>query len=109
MEHCILEPVYFREGQHYSFSDLEKAFCLDEENTTKRINVLKRFNILKTVRKNKPEFTELSDQDIVIGDVPEDSSEYTFQFSYVGVILLHNLIFCAIQNISTMIKSLLKS
>ena len=92
MEQCILEPVYFREGQHYSFSDLEKAFCLDEENTTKRINVLKRFNILKIVRKNKPEFTELSDQDIVIGDVPEDSSEYTFQFSYVGVILLQNLI-----------------
>ena len=53
MEKCILEPVYFREGQHYSFSDLEKAFCLDEENTTKRINVLKRFNILKIVRKNK--------------------------------------------------------
>ena len=44
MEYCILEPVYFREGQHYSFSDLEKAFCLDEENTTKRINVLKRTN-----------------------------------------------------------------
>ena len=55
MEQCILEPVYFREGQHYSFSDLEKAFCLDEENTTKRINVLKRLTkvIIKAKKAGK--------------------------------------------------------
>lgn len=92
MERSVLKPAYFREGQHYSFSDLQTVFCLDKENTTKRINVLKRFNILKTVRKNKPEFSELSDQDIVIGDVPDDSSEYAYQFTYVGVILLDSLI-----------------
>ncbi len=87
-----MEPVFFREGQHYSFANLQKEFSLDKENTNNRINLLKRFNILKTVRKNKPEFSELSDQDIVIGDVPEDSSEYAFQFTYVGVILLDNIV-----------------
>lgn len=87
-----MKTVYLREGQHYSFINLQNEFTLDKETTNKRINTLKRFNILKTVRKNKPEFSELSDQDIIVGDISEDSSEYVYQFSYVGIILLDNLI-----------------
>lgn len=87
-----MKIVFFREGQHYSFTNLQKKFSLDNENTNTRINILKRFNILKIVKKNKPEFTELSDQDIFVGDIQEDSTEYAFQFSYVGVILLENLV-----------------
>lgn len=87
-----IKSAYFREGQHYSFFDLKERFGLDVENTHARINILKRYSVLKIVRRNKPEYSDLSDQDIVIGDVPDDSTEFAYQFSFVGVILLDDLV-----------------
>ena len=87
-----LKSVYFREGRHYSFSQLEKAFSCDKEKTWKNIGTLKKYNLLKTVRNDKPEYSDLSDQDIVIGETPDDSSEFSYIFSFVGVILLDDLV-----------------
>lgn len=87
-----MNPVYFREGRHYSFSQLEKVFSCDKEKTRKNIGTLKKYNLLKTVRNDKPEYSDLSDQDIVIGEVPDDSSEFSYIFSFVGVILLDDLV-----------------
>lgn len=56
------------------------------------IGTLKKYNLLKTVRNDKPEYSDLSDQDIVIGEVPDDSSEFSYIFSFVGVILLDDLV-----------------
>ena len=90
-----MKPVYFREGRHYSFAQLEKAFSCDKEKTRKNIGTLKKYNLIKTVRNDKPEYSELSDQDIVIGEAPDDSSEFSYIFSFVGVILLDYLVlFC---------------
>lgn len=58
-----MKPVYFREGRHYSFAQLETLFSLDKEKTKKNIGTLKKYNLLKTVRKDKPEYSELSDQE----------------------------------------------
>ena len=87
-----MKSVYFREGRHYSFSQLEKAFSCDKEKTRKNIGTLKKYNLLKTVRNDKPEYSDLSDQDIVIGEAPDDSSEFSYIFSFVGVILLDDLV-----------------
>lgn len=87
-----IKSVYFREGQHYSFFNLKESFGLDAENTCARINILKRYSVLKTVRCDKPEYSDLSNQDVVIGDVPDDSTEFAYQFSFVGVILLDDLV-----------------
>ena len=38
------------------------------------------------------EYSDLSDQDIIIGDVPDDSSEFAYQFTFVGVILLDDIV-----------------
>lgn len=90
-----MKSVYFREGQHYSFSNLKEKFSLDSEKTKSRISTLKRYYVLKTVRKEKTEYSELSDQDIIVGEIPDDSAEFTYQFTFVGVILLEDLIlFC---------------
>lgn len=90
-----MKSVYFREGHHYSFSSLKESFSLDTEKTKSRISTLKRYYVLKTVRKEKTEYSELSDQDIIIGEIPDDSAEFTYQFTFVGVILLEDLIlFC---------------
>lgn len=87
-----MNPVYFREGRHYSFAQLEKVFSCDKEKTRKNIGTLKKYNLLKTVRNDKPEYSDLSDQDIVIGEAPDDSSEFSYIFSFVGVILLDDLV-----------------
>lgn len=90
-----MKSAFFREGQHYSFSNLKESFSLDAEKTKARINTLKRYNVLKLVRREKPEYSELSDQDNIIGDVPEDSADFAYQFTFVGVILLDDLLlFC---------------
>ena len=87
-----MKTVFFREGRHYSFQNLQEYFSLDENSTKERINTLKRYNILKAVRSDKTEYSDLSDQDIIIGEIPDDSSDFTYQFSFVGVILLDNII-----------------
>lgn len=90
-----MKSVYFREGQHYSFSNLKENFSLDAEKVKSRISTLKRYYVLKNVRKEKTEYSDLSDQDIIIGEVPDDSADFTYQFTFVGVILLEDLIlFC---------------
>ena len=90
-----LKAAYFREGHHYSLSQLETLFSLDKEKSKKNIGTLKKYNLLKTVRNDKPEYSDLSDQDFVIGETPDDSSEFSYIFSFVGVILLDDLVlFC---------------
>ena len=79
-----MKSVYFREGYHYSFSNLKEKFSLDTEKTKSRISMLKRYYVLKTVRKEKTEYSELSDQDIIVGEIPDDSAEFTYQFTFVG-------------------------
>lgn len=87
-----IKSAYFREGQHYSFFNLKEKFNLDAEKTHSRINFLKRYSVLKVVRREKMEYSDLSDQDIIIGDVPDDSSEFAYQFTFVGVILLDDIV-----------------
>lgn len=90
-----MKTAYFREGQHYSLDNLCRSISPNREITKKHITTLKKYNVLKTVRKEKPEYSELSDQDIIIGEIPDDSSDFTYQFTFVGVILLDDLIlFC---------------
>ena len=52
-EGLLVKSVYFREGYHYSFSNLKEKFSLDTEKTKSRISTLKRYYVLKTVRKEK--------------------------------------------------------
>lgn len=87
-----MKSAYFREGRHYSLAQLETLFSLDKEKSKKNIGTLKKYNLLKTVRNDKPEYSDLSDQDFVVGETPDDSSEFSYIFSFVGVILLDDLV-----------------
>ena len=87
-----MKSAYFREGRHYSLSQLGEAFSCDKEKTRKNIGTLKKYNLLKSVRNDKPEYSDLSGQDFVIGETPDDSSEFSYIFSFVGVILLDDLV-----------------
>ena len=85
-----MKTVYFREGQHYSSSNIESKFGLDTDKAKALINILKQYNVLKAVRRDKPEYSDLSDQDIIAGEIPDNSPDFTYQFTFVGVILLNN-------------------
>ncbi|MCR5762919.1 MAG: LlaJI family restriction endonuclease [Treponema sp.] len=87
-----MTTAYFREGQHYSLKNLSDKLSLDLEKTKNHIVTLKKYSILKTVRNVKPDFSDLSDQDVIIGEIPEDSSDFTYQFTYVGIILLDDVL-----------------
>ena len=101
-----MKSAYFREGQHYSLDHLCDKFSLNKENTKKHISTLKKYSVLKTVRIEKPEYSDLSNQDIIIGEIPDDSSDFTYQFTFVGVILLEDLIlFCYPKYIDTDAKN----
>lgn len=67
-------------------------FSLDDETAKKRINLLRRCNILKIIRKEKFGYSDLSSQDLIINELPEDSSDFFYAFSFVGIILLENLV-----------------
>lgn len=84
--------AYFREGQHYLFSEIRKKISLDDETAKKRINLLRRCNILKIVKKEKLSYSDLSDQEMIINEPPEDSSDFEYAFNFVGIILLENLV-----------------
>lgn len=87
-----MKSAYFREGQHYSFSEIKKRFSLDDETSKKCINLLRQCNILKIIRKEKFGYSDLSSQDLIINELPEDSSDFFYAFSFVGIILLENLV-----------------
>lgn len=84
--------AYFREGKQYSFSELKSKFRLDDDELKKQINLLRRCNILKIVKKEKLEYSSLSDQELIINEPPEDSSGFCYVFSFVGIILLQNFL-----------------
>lgn len=87
-----MKSAYFREGQHYSFSEIKRKFSLDDETAKKRINLLRRCSILKIIKKEKFGYSDLSSQEFIINEAPEDSSELFYAFSFVGIILLENLV-----------------
>jgi len=88
-----MKSSYFRECKHYQFSQIKDKFGINSDELTERkINILKRYNIIKIVQNNKLEYDELSDQDFIAGEIKDDSSEYSYIFTFVGVILLDDLI-----------------
>lgn len=85
--------AYFCEEKQYLFSELKSKFHLDDDDELKkRINLLRRCNILKIVKKEKLDNSDLSDQELIINEPPEDSSEFCYVFSFVGIILLQNFL-----------------
>ena len=84
-----MKSVYFREGQHYSFQELLKCFSIAEEKLTKYITLLKSYSVLKTVRREKLEFLDLSDQDFIVGEISTNSNDFVYQFvfSLLSVVL----------------------
>lgn len=97
---------YFCEGKHYSFNDIKilldsdstdktdshKNQELNDEQIEKIIKKLKSFYVVKAIKSDKPEYSELSDPDYVVEEPNPSSTKISYVFTFVGIILLDNVL-----------------
>lgn len=84
---------FFRELKHYSLYSIAKELETDIDKTKSLVGILKRYGIVKGVNKSKPDYVELSNQDIVLTDVSEKTPDIEYVFDFVGVVVLQDHVF----------------
>lgn len=84
---------FFRERKHYTLHMISSELDTSAEETKRLVGILKKYGIVKVVKKSKPEFEDLSNEDIVLTDVVDNSGDIEYVFDYVGVVLLEGYVF----------------
>lgn len=84
---------FFRELKHYTLHSISKELGENVEETRRLVGILKKYGVVKAVKKSKSEFEDLSNQDIVLTDVMENATDVEYLFDYVGVVLLEGHVF----------------
>lgn len=84
---------FFRELKHYTLYDISKELGADIEEAKLLVGILKKYGIVKAVKKSKPDYEDLSNQDIILIDVLENTSDIEYVFDFVGVIALEKHVF----------------
>ena len=84
---------FFCELKHYTLYSISKELGDNIEETRRLVGILKKYGVVKAVKKSKPEFEDLSNQDIVLTDVMENATDVEYVFDYVGVVLLEGHVF----------------
>lgn len=81
--------AFFKELQPYSFPQIKENLGIeDDAQVAKLIRTMKAYNILKTVKSDKLDYENLSDQDFIFADVKPDSENVIYVFKFVGIVLL---------------------
>lgn len=84
---------FFRELKHYKLYEISKEFDITMEETKRLVGILKKYGIVKAVRASKPEYEELSNQDLVLTDVSETNADVEYAFDFVGIVMLEEYVF----------------
>lgn len=84
---------FFRERKHYTLHMICDELNACEEETKRLVGILKKYGIVKAVKKTKPEFEDLLNEDIILTDVVDNSGDIEYVFDYVGVVLLEGHVF----------------
>lgn len=85
---------FFREQKHYSLQEItDNLININMEETRHIVGILKKYGVVKAVKKNKPDFEDLSNDDIILSDVIDNSSDIEYIFDYVGVVVLEGQVF----------------
>ena len=84
---------FFRELKHYKLHDISAELNIEAEETKRLVGILKRYGIVKAVKAAKPEYEDLSNQDIILMDVVENNAEVQYVFDFVGVVLVDGYVF----------------
>lgn len=84
---------FFRELKHYTLLEIAKELDVAIDETKQLVGVLKKYGIVKSVKASKPEFEDLSKQDMIFTDITEDNLEVKYTFDFVGVVVLGECVF----------------
>ena len=88
---------FFKERKHYTLQNIADILYekenVDLEETRRLVGILKKYGVVKAVKRTKPEFADLSNEDIVLTDVVDNSSDIEYVFDYVGVVMLEGHVF----------------
>ena len=81
---------FVREQKRYAKSDLKKIFHFSSHDVDTFIRNLKAFGVLKAVKNNSEqrELSDLIDEDIAVADVDNETDDYLYVFTYVGVVTI---------------------
>lgn len=84
---------FFRELKHYRLLEIAKELETTIEETKRLVGVLKKYGTVKTVKASKPEYEELSNQDIVLTDVIDNNTDVEYVFDFIGVVMVEEHVF----------------
>lgn len=84
---------FFRELKHYQLHEISKELNILIEETKRLVSILKRYGIVKAVKASKPDYEDLSNQDIILTDVVENNSNIEYVFDFVGVVMVEGYVF----------------
>lgn len=87
---------FFRERKHYTLQTIADNLYeknADLEETRHLVGILKKYGVVKAVKRIKSEFDDLSNEDIVLTDVVDNSGDIEYVFDYVGVVMLEGYVF----------------
>ena len=110
---------FFREKKHYSLQEIaDNLNNIDMEETRRIVGILKKYGVIKAV-KNQTDFEDLSNENIVLTDVVDNSSEIEYIFDYVGVVAVEGQVFkcypkyiksteCLFENLKQVLKVIRK-
>ncbi len=79
---------FFRELKQYTLPDIADALGAGIEETGRLVGILKKYGVIKAVKKSRPAFSELSNQDLAITDVEIYRTDVRYVFDFVGVVML---------------------
>jgi hypothetical protein len=84
---------FFKERKHYTLHMISAELGEKDEETKRLVGILKKYGVVKAVKRSKPEFSDLSNEDIILADVIENSYDIEYIFDYVGVVMLEGHVF----------------
>ena len=93
LERKKLVSIFVKENGQYSKQELLSLIQKGKETGLEIIKLLRQFGVLKTVKNNvSKDLSEINDEDVVIVDITDDSVECKFVFSYVGLIVVKDVV-----------------
>lgn len=90
-----VEPSLFQELKRYSLNEIRERLGCTSENVKAYINTLRKYGIVKIVKKDSLDFADLTNDDLVIADSAEEVSGASYKFDFVGIVAVKDkVVFC---------------
>lgn len=90
-----VKPSLFQELKRYSLNEIRDCLGCTSENVKAYINTLRKYGIVKIVKKDSLDFADLTNDDLVIADSAEEVSGACYKFDFVGIVAVKDkVVFC---------------